>query len=155
MPSTVTKAVIPAAGLGTRFLPATKAVPKEMLPIVDTPTIQLVVDEAARAGIRDVVLINGRGKGAIEDHFDHAYELEHTLRARGLWLATMAFVGFTFFNICLYAALHFTTAVNSSVQQASMPAQSSGDCRTTRTAAPPAVCTGARVAGTSTSTRSR
>ncbi len=79
----VTKAVIPAAGLGTRFLPATKAVPKEMLPIVDTPTIQLVVDEAARAGIRDVVLINGRGKGAIEDHFDHAYELEHTLRARG------------------------------------------------------------------------
>jgi UTP--glucose-1-phosphate uridylyltransferase len=83
MASAVTKAVIPAAGLGTRFLPATKAVPKEMLPIVDTPTIQLVVDEAARAGIRDVVLINGRGKGAIEDHFDHAYELEHTLRARG------------------------------------------------------------------------
>jgi UTP--glucose-1-phosphate uridylyltransferase len=79
----ITKAVIPAAGLGTRFLPATKAVPKEMLPIVDTPTIQLVVDEAARAGIRDVVLINGRGKGAIEDHFDHAYELEHTLRERG------------------------------------------------------------------------
>jgi UTP--glucose-1-phosphate uridylyltransferase len=83
MASAVTKAVIPAAGLGTRFLPATKAVPKEMLPIVDTPTIQLVVDEAVRAGIRDVVLINGRGKGSIEDHFDHAYELEHTLRARG------------------------------------------------------------------------
>ena len=83
MASAVTKAVIPAAGLGTRFLPATKAVPKEMLPIVDTPTIQLVVDEAARAGMRDIVLINGRGKGAIEDHFDHAYELEHTLRARG------------------------------------------------------------------------
>ena len=82
MASVVTKAVIPAAGLGTRFLPATKAVPKEMLPIVDTPTIQLVVDEAARAGIRDVVIINGRGKGAIEDHFDHAHELEHTLRAR-------------------------------------------------------------------------
>ena len=81
--ASVTKAVIPAAGLGTRFLPATKAVPKEMLPIVDTPTIQLVVDEAARAGIRDVVIINGRGKGAIEDHFDHAYELEHTLRERG------------------------------------------------------------------------
>jgi UTP--glucose-1-phosphate uridylyltransferase len=79
----VTKAVIPAAGLGTRFLPATKAVPKEMLPIVDTPTIQLVVDEAVRAGIEDVVIINGRGKGAIEDHFDHAFELEHTLRERG------------------------------------------------------------------------
>src|SRR5215831_7707490 len=79
----VRKAVIPAAGLGTRFLPAAKAVPKEMLPIVDVPTIQLVIDEAVRAGITDVVLINGRGKSAIEDHFDHAYELEHTLRARG------------------------------------------------------------------------
>jgi UTP--glucose-1-phosphate uridylyltransferase len=79
----VRKAVIPAAGLGTRFLPATKAIPKEMLPIVDVPTIQLVIDEAVRAGIHDVVLINGRGKGAIEDHFDHAYELEHTLRERG------------------------------------------------------------------------
>ena len=79
----VRKAVIPAAGLGTRFLPATKAIPKEMLPIVDVPTIQLVIDEAVRAGITDVVVINGRNKGAIEDHFDHAYELEHTLRARG------------------------------------------------------------------------
>lgn len=83
MPAPVRKAVIPAAGLGTRFLPATKAVPKEMLPIVDTPTIQLVIDEAARAGIREVIVVNGRGKGAIEDHFDHAYELEHTLRERG------------------------------------------------------------------------
>jgi UTP--glucose-1-phosphate uridylyltransferase len=82
-PRRVRKAVIPAAGLGTRFLPATKAIPKEMLPIVDVPTIQLVVDEAVRAGITDVVVINGRGKVAIEDHFDHAYELEHTLRARG------------------------------------------------------------------------
>jgi UTP--glucose-1-phosphate uridylyltransferase len=79
----VRKAVIPAAGLGTRFLPATKAIPKEMLPIVDVPTIQLVIDEAVRAGITDVVVINGRGKHAIEDHFDHAYELEHTLRERG------------------------------------------------------------------------
>lgn len=79
----VRKAVIPAAGLGTRFLPATKAVPKEMLPIVDVPTIQLVIDEAVRAGISDVVVVNGRNKGAIEDHFDHAYELEHTLRERG------------------------------------------------------------------------
>ncbi len=83
MPAPVRKAVIPAAGLGTRFLPATTAVPKELLPIVDTPTIQLVIDEAARAGIRDVIVVNGRGKGAIEDHFDHAFELEHTLRARG------------------------------------------------------------------------
>jgi UTP--glucose-1-phosphate uridylyltransferase len=79
----VRKAVIPAAGLGTRFLPATKAIPKEMLPIVDVPTIQLVIDEAVRAGITDVVVINGRNKSSIEDHFDHAYELEHTLRARG------------------------------------------------------------------------
>jgi UTP--glucose-1-phosphate uridylyltransferase len=78
----VRKAVIPAAGLGTRFLPATKAIPKEMLPIVDVPTIQLVIDEAVRAGVTDVVVINGRNKHAIEDHFDHAYELEHTLRER-------------------------------------------------------------------------
>src|SRR5215467_2089042 len=83
MPRKVRKAVIPAAGLGTRFLPATKAIPKEMLPIVDVPTLQLVIEEAVQAGITDVVLINGRGKSAIEDHFDHAYELEHTLRARG------------------------------------------------------------------------
>jgi UTP--glucose-1-phosphate uridylyltransferase len=79
----VRKAVIPAAGLGTRFLPATKAIPKEMLPIVDTPTIQLVVEEAVAAGIEEIVLINGRGKVAIEDHFDLAYELEDTLRKRG------------------------------------------------------------------------
>jgi len=82
-PRKVRKAVIPAAGLGTRFLPATKAVPKEMLPIVDVPTIQLVIDEAVRAGIHDIIVVNGRHKGAIEDHFDHAYELEHTLRERG------------------------------------------------------------------------
>jgi UTP--glucose-1-phosphate uridylyltransferase len=81
--SNVRKAVIPAAGLGTRFLPATKAVPKEMLPIVDVPTIQLVIDEAVRAGVTDVIVVNGRNKHAIEDHFDHAYELEHTLRERG------------------------------------------------------------------------
>ena len=82
-PQKVRKAVIPAAGLGTRFLPATKAIPKEMLPIVDLPTIQLVIDEAVRAGITDVIVVNGRHKHAIEDHFDHAYELEHTLRERG------------------------------------------------------------------------
>jgi UTP--glucose-1-phosphate uridylyltransferase len=79
----VRKAVIPAAGLGTRFLPATKAVPKELLPIVDVPTIQLVVEEAVAAGIEEIVVVNGRGKSAIEDHFDHAYELEDTLRRRG------------------------------------------------------------------------
>ena len=79
----VRKAVIPAAGLGTRFLPATKAVPKEMLPVVDTPTIQYVVEEAVAAGLRDVLLITGRGKGAIEDHFDRAPELEEALEAKG------------------------------------------------------------------------
>jgi UTP--glucose-1-phosphate uridylyltransferase len=82
MAARVRKAVIPAAGLGTRFLPATKAIPKEMLPIVDVPTIQLVVEEALDAGIEEIVLVTGRGKGSIEDHFDHAYELEHTLEAR-------------------------------------------------------------------------
>src|SRR5438105_4961899 len=79
----IRKVVIPAAGLGTRFLPATKAIPKEMLPIVDTPTLQLIVEEAVRAGLREVVLVNGRGKSAIEDHFDVAYELEDTMRRRG------------------------------------------------------------------------
>jgi len=79
----VKTAILPVAGLGTRFLPATKAIPKEMLPIVDVPTIQLVIDEAVRAGITDVVVINGRNKVAIEDHFDHAFELERTLRDRG------------------------------------------------------------------------
>jgi UTP--glucose-1-phosphate uridylyltransferase len=83
MANKVRKAVIPAAGLGTRFLPATRAIPKEMLPIVDVPTIQLVVEEAVRAGVTDVVMITGRNKVSIVDHFDHAYELEHTLRERG------------------------------------------------------------------------
>lgn len=80
---TVRKAIIPAAGLGTRFLPATKAVPKEMLPIVDKPAIQWVVEELLESGIEDVVLISGRGKEAIEDHFDRAYELEDVLERRG------------------------------------------------------------------------
>jgi UTP--glucose-1-phosphate uridylyltransferase len=79
----VRKAVIPAAGMGTRFLPATKAVPKEMLPVVDTPTIQYVVEEAVAAGIGDILLITGRGKEAIEDHFDRAHELEEVLEAKG------------------------------------------------------------------------
>lgn len=77
------KAIIPAAGLGTRFLPATKAVPKEMLPIVDVPTIQLVIEEALDAGFEEIILVTGRGKGALEDHFDVSFELERTLRDRG------------------------------------------------------------------------
>jgi UTP--glucose-1-phosphate uridylyltransferase len=76
-------AVIPAAGLGTRFLPATKAQPKEMLPVVDKPAIQYVVEEAVRSGIDDILIITGRGKHAIEDHFDRSVELEHDLHARG------------------------------------------------------------------------
>ena len=79
----VTKAVIPAAGLGTRFLPATKATPKEMLPVVDKPAIQYVVEEASRAGLDDILMITGRSKRALEDHFDRAVELEETLRAKG------------------------------------------------------------------------
>jgi UTP--glucose-1-phosphate uridylyltransferase len=78
-----TKAVIPAAGLGTRFLPATKAQPKEMLPVVDKPAIQYVVEEAVTAGLEDVLLVTGRGKRALEDHFDHAVELERQLAAAG------------------------------------------------------------------------
>ncbi|MFE9107732.1 UTP--glucose-1-phosphate uridylyltransferase GalU [Actinomadura geliboluensis] len=79
----VLKAVVPAAGLGTRFLPATKATPKEMLPIVDKPAIQYVVEEAVDAGLSDVLMITGRSKRSIEDHFDRAYELEEALRAKG------------------------------------------------------------------------
>ncbi len=79
----VTKAVIPAAGLGTRFLPATKATPKEILPVIDTPTIQYIVEEAASAGLRDVLMITGRGKRSIEDYFDRNQELEEALEAKG------------------------------------------------------------------------
>src|SRR6201995_1866631 len=78
----VTKAVIPAAGLGTRFLPATKATPKEMLPVVDKPAIQYVVEEAVAAGLDDVLMITGRSKASIENHFDRAYELEEALAAK-------------------------------------------------------------------------
>jgi UTP--glucose-1-phosphate uridylyltransferase len=81
----VTKAVVPAAGLGTRFLPATKATPKEMLPVVDKPAIQYVVEEAVGAGLNDVLLITGRSKRSIEDHFDRAYELEEALTAKEDW----------------------------------------------------------------------
>lgn len=79
----IRKAVIPAAGLGTRFLPATKAQPKEMLPIVDKPTIQYIVEEAVASGIEDIIIISGRNKRSIEDHFDSNYELEHTLAKKG------------------------------------------------------------------------
>jgi UTP--glucose-1-phosphate uridylyltransferase len=83
MSKKVRKAVFPVAGLGTRFLPATKAIPKEMLPIVDKPLIQYAVEEAQAAGIEDFIFVTGRGKNAIEDHFDHSQQLEDVLRSRG------------------------------------------------------------------------
>ncbi len=79
----VTKAVFPVAGMGTRFLPATKASPKEMMPIVDKPLIQFAVEEAVAAGITDMIFVTGRSKRAIEDHFDKAYELESELERHG------------------------------------------------------------------------
>ena len=79
----VRKAIFPVAGQGTRFLPATKAMPKEMLPVVDKPLIQYAVDEAREAGIEEFIFVTGRAKSAIEDHFDHSYELEHSLEERG------------------------------------------------------------------------
>ena len=79
----IKKAIIPAAGLGTRFLPATKAMPKEMLPILDKPTIQYIVEEAARAGIEDIIIVTGKHKRAIEDHFDNQKELEMVLEEKG------------------------------------------------------------------------
>src|SRR5947208_5946940 len=83
MPAKVRKAVFPAAGLGTRFLPATKAQPKEMLPLVDKPLIQYGVEEALHSGIQNIIIVTGRGKSAIEDHFDVSFELEHLLESRG------------------------------------------------------------------------
>jgi UTP--glucose-1-phosphate uridylyltransferase len=83
MPFTISKAVIPVAGMGTRFLPATKAMPKEMLPVVDKPAIQYVVEEAVRAGLHDVLMVTGRNKQALENHFDRVGELEAVLRAKG------------------------------------------------------------------------
>ncbi|MGO9229189.1 MAG: UTP--glucose-1-phosphate uridylyltransferase GalU [Bryobacteraceae bacterium] len=83
MPAKVRKAVFPAAGLGTRFLPATKAQPKEMLPIVDKPIIQYGVEEAIHSGIQNIIIVTGRGKTAIEDHFDVSFELEYLLESRG------------------------------------------------------------------------
>ena len=83
MPQKIRKAVFPAAGLGTRFLPATKASPKEMLPLVDKPLIQYVIEEAVASGVESVIIVTGRGKTAIEDHFDISFELENLLRERG------------------------------------------------------------------------
>src|SRR3546814_13994551 len=86
----IRKAIFPVAGLGTRFLPATKVVPKEMLPVVDRPLIQYAVDEALAAGIEQMIFVTGRGTGVIEDHFDIAYELEHTMSERGKKLSLFA-----------------------------------------------------------------
>lgn len=81
----IRKAIIPAAGLGTRFLPATKAMPKEMLPIVDKPTIQYIIEEAVASGIEDIIIVTGKGKRAIEDHFDSSFELEYNLAEKHKW----------------------------------------------------------------------
>jgi UTP--glucose-1-phosphate uridylyltransferase len=83
MPKPLRKAIFPVGGLGTRFLPATKALPKEMLPVVDKPLIQYAVEEARAAGIEELIFVTGRGKSAIEDHFDYSYELHDTLKLRG------------------------------------------------------------------------
>ena len=83
LPTRIRKAVIPAAGLGTRFLPATKASPKEMLPLVDKPLIQYAVEQAVASGIEDILIVTGRGKRAIEDHFDRSFELEENLKGNG------------------------------------------------------------------------
>jgi len=104
MTKRVRKAIFPVGGLGTRFLPATKAMPKEMLPVVDKPLIQYAVEEAQAAGIEEFIFVTGRGKAAIEDHFDHSYELEDVLRERGKraeletlhrWLPTPGQVAYT------------------------------------------------------------
>ncbi len=97
----IRKAVFPVAGLGTRFLPATKAIPKEMLPIVDSPLIQYAVDEAREAGIEQMIFVTGRGKSAIEDHFDIAFELEHTMTSRGKDVSVLANTRLTPGN-CVY-----------------------------------------------------
>ena len=86
----IKKCLFPAAGYGTRFLPATKAMPKEMLTVVDRPLIQYAVDEAREAGIEQMIFVTGRGKSAIEDHFDIAFELEHTMTSRGKDVSVLA-----------------------------------------------------------------
>src|SRR5213075_811792 len=89
MANRVRKAVFPVAGLGTRLLPATKSIPKEMITIVDRPLIQYAVDEAREAGIEQMIFVTGRGKAALDDYFDHAFELETTMRGRGKSLDTL------------------------------------------------------------------
>src|SRR3569832_2706125 len=102
----VRKAVFPVAGMGTRFLPATKAVPKEMLPVVDKPVIQYAVEEAREAGIEQFVFVTGRGKHVIEDHFDHAYELETLLSECVLFVVFVCFlVCFSFFGLVCFFCL--------------------------------------------------
>ena len=99
----IRKAVIPAAGLGTRVLPATKAMPKEMLPIVDKPAIQYIVEEAVAAGIEEILIITGRGKAIMEDHFDHAFELERNLEAnpaKAQMLEPVSYTHLTLPTIC-------------------------------------------------------
>ena len=102
MSKAIKKAVIPAAGMGTRVLPASKAVPKEMLPIVDKPAIQYIVEEAVAAGIEDILIITNRGKGVIEDHFDHAIELEEALKNKGRFETLQELQG-----ICNMANIYF------------------------------------------------
>ncbi|WP_333583144.1 sugar phosphate nucleotidyltransferase, partial [Lactobacillus acetotolerans] len=98
----VRKAVIPAAGLGTRFLPATKAMPKEMLPIVDKPTIQFIVEEAKKSGIEDILIVTGKTKRSIEDHFDSNPELEQNLQEKGKTKLLKLTQGITHLGINLY-----------------------------------------------------
>ena len=90
MQKKIKKAVIPAAGLGTRFLPATKAQPKEMLPIVDKPTLQYIIEEAVASGIEEILIITGKNKKSIEDHFDKSVELELELEQKGTSLSTIS-----------------------------------------------------------------
>lgn len=99
----VRKAVFPVAGIDTRFLPATKASPKVMLPVIDKPLIQYAVEEAIDAGITEMIFVTGRGKRVIEDHFDESYEVEHVLRARGLQALAELVHGITPPNVsCMY-----------------------------------------------------
>lgn len=98
----IRKAIIPAAGFGTRFLPATKSQPKEMLPLINKPTIQYIVEEAIASGIEHILIITGRNKRSIEDHFDHSIELENMLRSRGKWAQYKEVI-----NIAKMADIHF------------------------------------------------
>ena len=125
MSNVIRKAVFPAAGLGTRFLPATKAQPKEMLPLVDKPIIQYGVEEAVASGIDNIILVTGRGKNAIEDHFDVSVELETFLEARGKkeLLAEIRKIS----NL-----INFCTSVRASPSASVMPSSSPGTSSATK-----------------------